>query len=131
MPVPFARAMFVPAVRVRAVVPHALSAAACVISTSPPAEMDMLEKFAGNACVREYPVFPIFQSPLPFNASAAIPAAVSQPAGMLGRFVRLVVVVTVVIVPAVMFVGLATLEGKVTPAAAVMVCPANCTADTS
>ena len=131
MPVPLARAMFVPAVRVRAVVPQALSAAVCVISTRPATLMDMLEKLVGNAWLSEYPVLPIFQSPFPFNAPAVIPAAVSQPTGMLGRLVRFVVVVTVVIVPAVMFVGLATLEGNVTPAPAVTVWPANWTVDTS
>ena len=58
-------------------------------------------------------------------AATAVPidvfmVAVKSPA--LGAFVRFV---TVVIVPAVMFVGLATDVGNVTPAAAVTVCPAS------
>jgi len=51
----------------------------------------------------------VFQSPLPFNAPAVIPADVSQFAGIDGRFVRSV---TVVIVPPVMFVVLAGDDGR-------------------
>ena len=53
MPVPLARAMFVPAVSVREAVLQDLSAAACVMSTRPPADIDMLAKLAGNAWVKE------------------------------------------------------------------------------
>ena len=52
----------------------------------------------------------MFQSPLPFKAAALMPAAVIQLAGIDGRLVRFV---AVVIVPAVMFVVLATVAGNV------------------
>src|SRR3954468_3369919 len=52
----------------------------------------------------------MFQSPLPFNAPAVMPAAVIQFAVIAGRLVRLVVVV---MTPAVMFVVLATVVGNV------------------
>ena len=84
----------------------------------------------------EYPVLPTFQSPLPLSAAATIPpassqlaanlaavkapalmpVAVSQLAGIEGKFVKSV---TVAIVPAVIFVGVARSSIPVAPPALV------------
>jgi hypothetical protein len=61
----------------------------------------------------------------PANPNAFMPVLVAKLAPVIAPAVSVLTLVAVVIVPAVMFVGLATEVGNVTPAAAVTVWPAS------